>query len=172
MNKSNGIFPAHPFLFHSTGPSAKQSRRSHQHSILLSLRLPGYEFFNSEGRNWHKKNYYQRTPFLLAQGLSSTSRQQRKLMLPKPRPSSRISAKCATLGDTTSRIARRVPSLLLAMPCNNSKSITTQVVVRAAADCNLLLPEAGLRSSGSPLRISWSIAGQTCTSPDLCPTPD
>jgi hypothetical protein len=55
--------------------------------------------------------------------LSSTSCQQRKSMLPKLRPSSRISARYVTSGDTTSRIARRVPSPL---------------------------PEAGLRRAGSP----------------------
>ena len=104
--------------------------------------------------------------------LSSTSRQQRKSMLPKPRPSSRITAKRVTSGDTTSRIARRVPSPLLAMSNNNGSSITTTQAVRAAtlADCNLLLPEAGLRRAGSPSRIPWS--GQTHTSSDLCPTTD
>lgn len=109
--------------------------------------------------------------------LSSTSRQQRKSMLPKPRPSSRISARRITSGDTTTRIARRVPSPLLAMSCNNSGSITTQATVRAAtlADCNLPLPEAGLRRAGSPSRIvPWSAAGQTRTSSDSdsCSTPD
>jgi hypothetical protein len=106
--------------------------------------------------------------------LSSTSRQQRKSMLPKPRPSSRVSARRVTSGDTTSRIARRVPSPLLAISCNNNSSITTQAVVRAAADCNLPLPEAGLRGAGSPsrTRIPWSAQGQTRTSSDSCPPPD
>jgi hypothetical protein len=94
-------------------------------------------------------------------------------MLPKPHPSSRISTRHVTPGDTTSRIARRVPSPLLAMFCNNSSSITTQAI-RAAAGCNLPLPEAGLRRAGSPSRIPWSAAGQTATrtSSDLYPVPD
>lgn len=84
--------------------------------------------------------------------LSSTSRHQRKSMLPKPRPSSRISTSRRVIsGDTTSRIARRVPSPLLV--------------------ANLTLPGAGLRRAGSPseLRIPWSAgwsAGQTDTSSD------
>jgi len=105
--------------------------------------------------------------------LSSTSRQQRKSMLPKPRPSSRISVKRVTSSDTTSKIARRVPPPLLeATPYNNhSLSGITTTQVRAAADCNLPLPEAGLRRAGSPLRIPWSV-GQTRTSSDLCPVPE
>jgi hypothetical protein len=80
--------------------------------------------------------------------LSSTSRQQRKSMLPnfpKPRPSSRITARRVTSGDTAYRIAWRVPSPL---------------------------PESGLRRAGSPSRIPWSAAGQTRTSSGSCPTPD
>jgi hypothetical protein len=107
--------------------------------------------------------------------LSSTSRQQRKSMLPKPHPSSRINARWVASGDTASRIARRVPSPLLAMSRNNRSSITTQAAVYAASlgDCNLQLPEAGLRRAGSPSRIvPWSAGGQTRTSSDSYPTPD
>ena len=111
---------------------------------------------------------------------SSTSRQQRISMLPKPRPSSRISPTSrrvlVTSGDITSRIARRrVPSPLpLATTRNNSSGMIT------TADCNLSLPEAGLRRAGSPsarMMIPWS-AGQnrTVTSPSdsesARPTPD
>jgi hypothetical protein len=104
--------------------------------------------------------------------LSSTSRQQRKSMLPKPRLSSRISVRRVTSSDTTSKIARRVPPPLLeATSYNNSLSGITTTQVRAAADCNLLLPEAGLRRAGSPSRIPWSV-GQTQTSSDSCPTPE
>lgn len=100
--------------------------------------------------------------------LSSTSRHQRKSMLPKPRPSSRISTSRRVIsGDTTSRIARRVPSpLLVAMSCNNNNNgdgsggVTVQAV-----------RVAGYRPAGPPseLRIPWSAGwsvGQTDTSSD------
>ena len=101
--------------------------------------------------------------------LSSTSRQQRKSMLPKLRPSSRISTRRVASGDATSRIARRVPSPLLAVSCNNGSIITTQAV-RAAVDGSLPLPEAGLRRAGSPSRTGRS--GQIHTSSDLRPRSD
>ncbi len=164
QNKSNNIFPARPFL---AAPHRHTIQRLHQHStILLALRFPGPEV------HWHRQTSIQNTTPANAlhtrsmpMTLSSTSRQQRKSMLPKPRLSSRISARRVTSGDTTSRIARRVPSPLLAVSFNNCG--TTAQALRAATDCNLSLPEAGLRRAGSP----WS-AGQSRTSPDSCPTPD
>ncbi|KAH9970266.1 hypothetical protein BJV74DRAFT_262748 [Russula compacta] len=79
--------------------------------------------------------------------LSSSSRQHRKSMLPAPRLSSRISSRRAVSGDT-SKIARRVPSPLLATSCNNNS--TTQARVAHPA-----LPELGSRHAGSPSRIPW-----------------
>jgi hypothetical protein len=74
-----------------------------------------------------------------------------------------------------SRIARRVPSPLLATSCNNSSNTTTTQAVQvcSVANCNLTLSEAGLRCAGSPSRIPWLAQGQTrtSTSSDLCPTP-
>ena len=75
--------------------------------------------------------------------LSSTSRQHRKSMLPTPRLSSRISSRRVALGDT-SRIARRVPSPLLAPPYNDNGSI---------AQARIPLNGLGTWHAGSPSRI-------------------
>ncbi|KAH9988652.1 hypothetical protein BJV77DRAFT_727827 [Russula vinacea] len=99
---------------------------------------------------------------------SSTSRQQRKSMLPKPRPSSRITGSgprriaSSETSTVTSRIARRVPSplLLTTASCNNDPDLITQprggtaphthpVVV--ATDYNLLqLPTKQSEPSSTP----------------------
>lgn len=96
--------------------------------------------------------------------LSSSSRQHRKSMLPAPRLSSRISSKRAVSGDT-SRIARRVPSPLLATSCNNN-STTQARVAHPAANCNTPLPELGSRHAGSPSRIPWPSKQTSCPIPE------
>jgi hypothetical protein len=53
-----------------------------------------------------------------------------------------------------------------------NSSIATKTTIRAAADCNLSLPEAGIRRAGSPLRTPWSAVGQSRTSSDSCHMPD
>ena len=85
--------------------------------------------------------------------LSSASRQHRKSMLPTPRLSARISSRRAASGDT-SRIARRVPSPLLATPHNNNNNGSTARarVPPPATNCNLSLPKLSTRHTGSQLR--------------------
>ena len=100
--------------------------------------------------------------------LSSASRQHRKSMLPTPRLSSRISSRRAASGDT-SRIARRVPSPLLATPHNNNGSTAAQARVPPppAANCNLSLPKLSTRHAGSRSRTPGLVSGRTS-----CPTPE
>ena len=170
-NKSNGIFPAHSLLAVPPRQTVQTVTSILYHPTFSSSHCVG--IFTSKGRNQHtKKNYSQRNTLPSSSPsmtLSSTSRQQRKSMLPKLRPSSRISTRRVASGDTTSRIARRVPSPLLAVSCNNGSIITTQAV-RAAVDGSLPLPEAGLRRAGSPSMTGRS--GQIHTSSDLRPRSD
>jgi len=74
-------------------------------------------------------------------------------MLPTPRLSARISSRRAASGDT-SRIARRVPSPLLATPHNNNNGSTGAQarVPTPAANCNLSLPKLSTRHAGPQLR--------------------
>jgi len=100
--------------------------------------------------------------------LSLGSRQHRKSMLPTPRLSSRISSRRAVSGDT-SRIARRVPSPLLATPHNKGSTAQQARVPQPEANCKLSLPKllTSTRQAGSPSRIP-ALLGQT----SCCPTPE
>ena len=85
-------------------------------------------------------------------------------MLPTPRLSARISSRRAASGDT-SRIARRVPSPLSAMPHNTAIGSTAQAQSRAtqpAANCKLSLPELSTRHAGSPSRIPGPLGETSC----------
>jgi hypothetical protein len=98
--------------------------------------------------------------------LSSSSHQQRKSLLPTPRLSSRIGSRRATMSNT-SRIARHVPSPLLAPPASLRKtSIAQPHVPPRPGNGSLLLPEFGSRRAGAPSRIP-SPLGQ-----NLNPTPE
>ncbi|KAH9054774.1 hypothetical protein EDB87DRAFT_1420204 [Lactarius vividus] len=85
--------------------------------------------------------------------LSSSSRQHRKSMLPTPRLSSRIGSRRTTSGET-SRVARRVPSPMLAAPasCVSGSSMHSSVPHHAAS-CSLPLPEFGTMRAYFPSRI-------------------
>ncbi|KAF8266704.1 hypothetical protein EI94DRAFT_1732495 [Lactarius quietus] len=85
--------------------------------------------------------------------LSSTSRQHRKSMLPTPRLSSRLSARRTTPGET-SRIARRVPSPMLAAPTSLTNGSSMHVrVPHPAASRGLPPPDFGTRRACPPSRI-------------------
>ena len=85
--------------------------------------------------------------------LSSASRQHRKSMLPTPRLSSRLSSRRTTSGET-SRIARRVPSPMLAVPASLiSGSGMHSRVPHPPANRSLPPPEFGTRRACSPSRI-------------------
>jgi hypothetical protein len=85
--------------------------------------------------------------------LSSTSRQHRKSMLPTPRLSSRLSSRRITTGET-SRIARRVPSPMLAPPALVTNGLVMHSrVPHPAASRSLPPPEFGARRACSPSRI-------------------
>lgn len=98
--------------------------------------------------------------------LSSTSRQQRKSLLPKPRPSSsrRHPGVLASSESTASRIARRVPSPLLASSYNNglvaqAVRLVPQQHTTAADGSLLIVPEFGPRralAAPPQSRIPWS----------------
>lgn len=86
--------------------------------------------------------------------LSSTSRQHRKSMLPTPRLSSRLSSRRITTSET-SRIARRVPSQLLAPQASSltNRSSMPSRVPHPAASRSLPPPEFDIRRACSPSRI-------------------
>ncbi|KAH9044942.1 hypothetical protein EDB83DRAFT_1563418 [Lactarius deliciosus] len=85
--------------------------------------------------------------------LSSSSRQHRKSMLPTPRLSSRIGSRRTTSGET-SRIARRVPSPMLASPASFvSGTSMHSSVSHPAASRSLAPPEFGTLRACFPSRI-------------------
>ncbi|KAH9034100.1 hypothetical protein EDB85DRAFT_1948870 [Lactarius pseudohatsudake] len=86
--------------------------------------------------------------------LSSSSRQHRKSMLPTPRLSSRIGSRRTTTSGETSRIARRVPSPMLAAPASFVGGTSTHSSVpHPAASRSVAPPEFGTLRACFPSRI-------------------
>ncbi|KAH9003766.1 hypothetical protein EDB86DRAFT_2889742 [Lactarius hatsudake] len=86
--------------------------------------------------------------------LSSSSRQHRKSMLPTPRLSSRIGSRRSTTSGEASRIARRVPSPMLAAPASLvGGSSMHSGFPHPAASHSLPPPEFGTQRSYFPSRI-------------------